>query len=254
MTARAETITSRQNPLLVQMVRLQSNRRLRSKQRLFVGDGTKLLAEAVRWVPERLRAVVLREGAMCPELPEHVRLAIVSPQLMAQISAMEAPEGALFLCEMPAETAPRLCPGTLVLDGIQDPGNLGTILRTADAFDVPVLLSEGCADAYNPKTVRAAMGAVFRTPPSRMDHETLIARSREQNIALTAAALTPDAVDIRQTDLKQSAVIIGSEGQGVSETLLAAAEKKVIIPMNPRCESLNAAVAAAVTLWQMTAL
>lgn len=221
---------------------------------MFVGDGTKLLEEAVRWAPKRLRAVVLREGIPCPPLPDHVRIAEISPQLMAQISAMETPEGALFLCEMPEPSEPELVPGTLVLDGIQDPGNLGTILRTADAFDVPVLLSEGCADAYNPKTVRATMGAVFRTPPQQISHETLIAQSRQRQIPLLAAALAADAVDIRQADLKQSAVIIGSEGQGVSAGLLEAADQKVIIPMQPRCESLNAAVAATVALWQMTGL
>lgn len=251
---RGERITSRQNPLLVQLVRLQSSKRYRSKQGLFVGDGTKLLEEAVRWAPERLRAVVLREGTPCAQLPDHVRVAEISPQLMAQVSAMEAPEGALFLCEIPPLAVPELVPGTLVLDGIQDPGNLGTILRTADAFDVPVLLSEGCADAYNPKTVRATMGAVFRNPPRQISREQLILQSQKRQIPLIAAALAEDAVDIRQENLKQGAVIIGSEGQGVSMELLAAADKKVVIPMHPRCESLNAAVAAAVALWQMTGL
>ena len=254
MTARGETITSRQNPLLVQMVRLQGSRKLRRTQGLFVGDGTKLLAEAVRWAPERLRAVVLREGTSCPELPEHVRLVTVSPQLMAQVSAMETPEGALFLCEMPPEREAELTPGTLVLDGIQDPGNLGTILRTADALDVPVLLTGGCADAYNPKTVRATMGAIFRTPPGTMNHETLLRESRKQEIPVIVTALAPDAVDIRRADLRLGAVIVGSEGQGVSKALLEAADQRVIIPMHPRCESLNAAVAAAVALWQMTEL
>lgn len=254
MTGRGEIITSRRNPLLVQMVRLQSSRRLRSKQRLFVGDGTKLLDEAVRWMPEKIKAVVLREGTACPELPEHVRLCVISPGLMAQVSGMETPEGALFLCEMPPEQEPELTPGTLILDGIQDPGNLGTILRTADALDVKVLISDGCADPYNPKTVRATMGAIFRRIPQRMDRETLIDQSRGKNIPLMATALTADAVDIRQENLKTAAVMIGSEGQGVCRELLEAAEKKIIIPMQPRCESLNAAVAATVALWQMTKL
>ena len=254
MTAQAETITSRQNPLLVQMVRLQGSRKLRREQRLFVGDGTKLLREAAAWAPDLLRAVVLRAGTCCPELPEHVRVVEVSPQLMEKISSMEAPEGALFLCGMPPAAVPELMPGTLVLDGIQDPGNLGTILRTADAFDVPVILSNGCADAYNPKTVRATMGAIFRTPPRSMDHETLLTQSGEKRIPLFVTALATGAEDIRRVDLKGAAVVIGSEGQGVSEPLLEAANRKLIIPMAPRCESLNAAVAATVALWQMTKL
>lgn len=249
-----ETITSRQNSLLVQAVRLQSSRKYRQQQQLFAGDGTKLLEEAIRWAPDRLRAVILRQGTVCPELPDHVRLVEVSAQLMAQISAMDAPEGALFLCAMPPEEMPEVQPGTLVLDGIQDPGNVGTILRTADAFQVPVLLTDGCADPYNPKTVRATMGAVFRTPPRRLSRTALVEQCRSRHIPLLATALSDTARDIREEDLRTAVVVIGSEGQGVSAELLAVAQGQLIIPMNPRCESLNAAVAATVALWQMTGL
>ena len=249
-----EYITSRQNPLMVQTVKLLTSRRQRQNQGLFAGDGTKLLEEAVKWAPERLKTVILREGVACPALPEWVRRVTVSAQLMAQISSMEAPEGALFLMTLPPEQQRPVMPGTLVLDGIQDPGNVGTILRTADALDVPVLLTEGCADPYNPKTVRATMGAIFRTPPGRISREGLIVQCREKRIPLLATALTAQAQDIRRAELRQSAVLIGSEGQGVSRLLLEASDGQVIIPMHPRCESLNAAVAAAVVLWQMTAL
>ncbi len=249
-----ETLTSRQNPLLSQLVKLQNSRRLRQKEGLFVGDGTKLLDEAIKWYPQGLRAVVLREGVACPELPEGVRLVQVSTGLMDQISAMETPEGALFLCALPPEQEAALQPGTLVLDGIQDPGNVGTILRTADAFRVPVVLTEGCADPYNPKTVRATMGAIFRTSPGRMSRENLISQCRQKHIPLLATALSDSARDIRQADLKNAAVVIGSEGRGVSTQLLKASQGQVVIPMNPRCESLNAAVAASIALWQMTGL
>lgn len=249
-----EILTSRQNPLLSQLVKLQNSRRLRQKERLFVGDGTKLLAEAVQWYPQGLQAVVLREGVQCPQLPGHVRLVQVSAGLMEQISAMEAPEGALFLCALPPERAAEIVPGTLVLDGIQDPGNVGTILRTADALRVPVVLTEGCADPYNPKTVRATMGAIFRTPPSRVSRADLTAQCRERSIPLLVTALSEAAVDIRQQNLRKAVVVIGSEGRGVCAELLRASQGQLIIPMDPRCESLNAAVAAAICLWQMTGL
>lgn len=249
-----EYITSRQNALMVQTVKLLSSRKQRKAQGLFVGDGTKLLEEAVKWAPERLKTVILREGIPCPALPEQVRRVTVPAQLMEQISAMEAPEGALFLMELPAEQEGTVQPGTLVLDGIQDPGNVGTILRTADAMDVNVLLTEGCADLYNPKTVRATMGAIFRTPPGKISREALARQCRKAEIPLLATALSDTARDIRQAELRKSVVIIGSEGQGVSRTLLEASNGQIIIPMHPRCESLNAAVAAAVVLWQMTAL
>jgi TrmH family RNA methyltransferase len=254
MSRTPERITSRQNSLLVQAVRLQSSKRFRQQQGLFVGDGTKLLGEAVTWMPECLRAVILREGVPVPELPDHVRLVEVSPQLMAQISAMETPEGALFLCALPPEAAAVVTPGTLVLDGIQDPGNMGTILRTADALGVPVLLSEGCVDPYSPKTVRATMGAIFRTPPQRIGRQALVDQCRQRQIPLLATALSQSARDLRQVDLRGAAVVIGSEGQGVSQMLLDASDGQIIIPMTARCESLNAAVAAAIALWQMTEL
>lgn len=249
-----ELITSRQNALLVKTVKLQQNRKYRRQEGLFVGDGTKLLLEAVKWAPERLRAVILREDVKCPELPGSVRAVQVSRQLMEQISMMEAPEGALFICAMPEEEAGVIHPGTLVLDGIQDPGNVGTILRTADALDVPVLLTDGCCDPYNPKTVRATMGAIFRNPPRQISREALVEACREKDIPLLATALSDGAKDLRSADLKNSAVIIGSEGQGVSKFLLEHSDGQIIIPMHPRCESLNAASAASIVLWEMTTL
>lgn len=249
-----ETVTSRQNALMTQLVRLQTSKKQRREQRLFVGDGTKLLEEAIRWTPNRLRAVVLREGMAWPELPDSVRRVQISRELMAQVSQMEAPEGAIFLAALPEQGEGEICPGTLILDGIQDPGNVGTILRTADALDVPVLLTEGCCDPYNPKTVRATMGAIFRTPPAFLSREAVIGQCREKQIPLLATALSQSAKDLRRETLPEAAVIIGSEGQGVSSQLLEASNRQIIIPMHPRCESLNASVAAAIVLWQMTGL
>lgn len=249
-----ETITSRQNSLLTKVVRLQNSKKYRKEQGLYVGDGVKLLEEALKWAPEGLRAVILQEGVACPPLPGHVRAVQVSRQLMAQVSQMEAPEGALFLSEIPAAAEGTVCAGALVLDGLQDPGNVGTILRTADALNVPVCLLEGCCDPYGPKTVRATMGAIFRTPPSILTKEQLFTQCREKEIPLLATALSQEARDLRAVDLKKAAVVIGSEGQGVSEEMLKVADGHIIIPMAARCESLNAAAASAIVLWQMTEL
>lgn len=250
-----ERITSRQNSLMTKAVKLQTSKKFRRDQGLFAGDGTKLLEEALRWAPEQLDTVILREDVKCPELPGHVRGVQVPRQLMEQVSQMEAPEGALFLCRMPEDLEQgQVVPGCLILDGIQDPGNVGTILRTADALDVPVLLTEGCCDPYNPKTVRATMGAIFRSPPKAIRRQELLDQCREKRIPLLATALSPHARDLRQADLKAAAVVIGSEGSGVSETLLSGSDGQIIIPMHPRCESLNAASAASIVLWQMTGL
>ena len=248
-----ERITSRKNPLLQQLRRLLQSRSEREAAGEYIADGTKLLAEAVRWIPERLRTVVVTESVDPGELPPHVRLVEVPDDVMAQLSPSKTPQGALFTCALPSMEAPSIQPGTLILDGIQDPGNLGTILRTADAWDRPVVLTPGCCDAFSHKTVRASMGAVFRTPPGFMSQEEVYGALRAAGIPLYVTALTPDALDVRQVALSKGAVVIGSEGKGVGEYFRTHADQTLIIPMTARCESLNAAVAAAVVLWQMLA-
>ena len=246
-----ERITSRQNPLLRHVTKLLSSRAYRYEQRQFAGDGTKLLAEAAMWCADDLSSVLFTPGTALPALPSSVRLVEIPETLMEKISPMESPQGALFTCRMPEQTPPVLTPGCLILDGLQDPGNLGTIIRTADAFGVPLFLTGGCADPYNPKVVRAAMGALFRTPPRIAEHGQLIAACRERGIPLVCTALREDARDLRGMDLAGAAVVIGNEGRGVSEAMLSGADQCAIIPMTAHCESLNAAVAAAVCMWEV---
>ena len=247
----AERITSPQNPYLQHVKKLRAVRKYRYANRAFLADGSKLVEEAIRWglTPE---AILTREGVPFP-VPEGVRHIIISDRLMKDVSRMASPQGVMAVCPMPEQRAPELVPGCLILDGIQDPGNLGTILRTADAFDLPVVLSEGCADPYGEKTVRATMGAVFRTQPCQADRRTILDSLRARQIPLCVTALSPRAQDIRALDLKRYAVVIGSEGQGVCADFLQAADQEAIIPMSPRCESLNAAAAATIVLWQLFA-
>ena len=244
-----QRITSRKNPLLQQVKKLLSSRKAREEAGLFAADGVKLLGEAVRWYPG-LDTVILSEGVHA-DVPESVRLFRVPEDVMASISPMESPQGALFLCRLPEKKAYEPRSGCLLLDGIQDPGNLGTILRTADALDIPVTLLEGCADPYSPKTVRASMGAVFRTQPVKADWAEVKAACAEAQIPVAVTALSRRAKDLRNADLRGMAVVIGSEAQGVRREILESADGELIIPMNPRCESLNAAVAAAIVMWQM---
>lgn len=242
-------ITSRKNPLLQQVKKLVSSRKEREAAGLFVADGTKLLEEAVRFCPG-LDTVILSDGVQA-QLPEHVRLVRVPEDVMMSISPMESPQGAVFLCRLPEKQALMPKAPMLLLDGIQDPGNLGTMLRTADALCVPVVLLEGCADPYSHKVVRASMGAVFRTPVVQSTWAEVAEAMRHADIPIAVTALSDRAKDIRQADLRGMAVVIGSEGRGVRPEILAAADHELIIPMNEHCESLNAAVAAAIVMWQM---
>lgn len=244
-----ERITSRKNPFLQQVKKLLSSRRAREEAGLFVADGTKLLQEAVKWYPG-LKAVILSDGVEA-QVPEGVRLVRVPGDVMESISPMASPQGALFLCALPEKVPFAPKPGMILLDGIQDPGNLGTILRTADALDIPVALLEGCADPYSHKVVRASMGAVFRSPVLETTWQEASAACAQAGIPVAVTALTDRAEDIRTARLGTMAVVIGSEGQGVRREILENADAELIIPMNPRCESLNAAVAAAIVMWQI---
>ena len=244
-----ERISSRKNPLLQQVRKLLSSRKEREQAGLFVSDGTKLLEEAVKF-ESGLHTVILSDGVDVA-VPDGVRVVRVPEDVMASISPMEAPQGALFLCRLPEKTAFAAQRGMLLLDGIQDPGNIGTILRTADALEVPVVLLEGCADPYSHKVVRSSMGAVFRTKVVQSTWAEVQAACKAAGIPVAVTALSDRAKDIRSADLSQMAVVIGSEGRGVRQEILGSADAELIIPMHPRCESLNAAIAATICMWQM---
>lgn len=245
-----ERITARKNPLIQKTRKLLTSAAYRRETGLFVGDGTKLLREAVRYWPA-VDTVFLSDGVQTEPLAEGVRLVRVPEALMAYLSPMESPQGAVFLCRLGERTAFVPQPGMLLLDGIQDPGNLGTILRTADALDVPVALLEGCADPYGWKVVRSSMGAVFRAPVMQTTWEEARAKCRQSGIEIAVTALSDRAEDIRQARLEGMATVIGSEGQGVRAEILEQADRELIISMNPHCESLNAAIASAIVMWQM---
>ena len=249
----AETITSRQNPLMTHLRKLASSRSYRKKSGEYLCDGTKLLAEALKWGAE-VKTAVFSEGVDIPPLPDGVRAVRVSEELMRSVSPMETPQGALFTVALPEVQLPETLSGKhyLVLDGVQDPGNVGTILRTADAFDCDgVFLVNACADLYTPKTARATMGAIFRREAYTVTAEELFALLRKSGVPLYGTALRDDTVPLAEANLARAAVAIGSEGRGLSQQVLDECAKTLKIPMNPRCESLNAAIAATVVLWEM---
>ena len=248
-----EIITSRTNPLLSRVRKLNSRRAFRRAEGASAAEGPKLLGEALRWGGE-LEAVICAAGVPLPELPAQVRVAEVGDALLASIADTQSPQGIVFICKGKSLTVPDRLAGRryLLLDGVQDPGNVGTIWRTADAFGADgLILCGGCADPWSPKTVRATMGAVFRLPVYECSLEEAAGRLAQAGVPLYAAALREDTVDVRAVPLDRAAVVIGSEGRGVSQEALERCWKTVKIPMRDRCESLNAAVAASVALWEM---
>mgnify|MGYP000040374591 CR=1 FL=1 len=247
-----ETITSRQNPLCTHLRKLSSSAAYRRQCGEFLCDSPKLLQEALLWGSE-LHTMVVTAGTEAPPLPKGVRLVEVPADVMKSVSPMETPQGTLFTCAIHTEPLPETLAGRryVVLDTLQDPGNVGTILRTADAFHADgMFLVNSCADLYNPKTLRATMGAVFRCPVWTVGVEELSALLKRSGIPLYGAALREDTLDARAADYSRCAIAIGSEGRGLTEDVLALCDRTIKIPMSEHCESLNAAAAATVLLWE----
>ena len=245
-----EYITSRNNQLIKHIRKLAADRQYRRSSGLFFVEGPKLLAEALR-AGAAVEAVVTAPGTGLPGL-EGLRQVQVPADLLDSLCDTRSPQGVLFLARMPELAPPERLTGDrwLILDGLQDPGNVGTILRAADAFGWTVFLLPGCAGVDNPKTVRAAMGVHFRKAIYQASLEEAVRLVRAAELPLYAAALAEETADLRTVDLTRCAVVIGSEGRGVSPAALALCDRTVKIPMSKTCESLNAAVAAAVVLWE----
>lgn len=245
-----EHITSRHNPLMGHIRKLVGSAAYRWETGEFLCDSPKLLQEALLWQAEITAVVTI---SPLPRLPEHIRQVQVPEDVMASVSPVKTPQGVLFTCRLPQAPLPQTLTGRryVLLDGVQDPGNVGTILRTLDAFDADgLLLTGGCADPYGWKAVRSSMGAVFRRPIYSGSPEELAALLHRSDLSLYGAALREDTVDARQADYTRCTLAIGSEGRGLSREVLDLCGQTIRIPMSDRCESLNAAIAAAVLLWE----
>lgn len=249
-----EHITSRSNALITRIRKLVAERKHRRREGVMVCEGPKMLGEALRW-GAALDTVVWEAGkARAQDIPDGVRQVEVPGDLLAALAPTQTPQGVLFLCQLPERALPEKLEGRryLVLDGVQDPGNVGTILRTADAFECDgVFLVNACADLFNPKTARATMGAIFRREAYSVTPEELFALLSKSGVPLYGTALREDTVPLSDANLSKAAVAIGSEGRGLSQQMLDECAKTLKIPMSPRCESLNAAIAATVVLWEM---
>ena len=245
-----ERLTSRKSAVIRAFRDLARSSAAREEKGLFLCDGQKLLQEALR-SGASVETVLWKENRAA-DLPPFPQEALLPADLFDYVSPMSNSPGPLFSVRMPSAPDLYKVRRVLALEELQDPGNVGTVLRTADAFGVDlVVLLEGCADLYAPKTVRASMGAVFRQAAVRMDAEAFISFCREKNLPLWGAALTDTAQDLRSVPLDPAAVLIGSEGHGLSRELLRACDGEIIIPMSGEAESLNAAVAAAIVMWEM---
>lgn len=243
-----EKITSRKNSTLIHAKKLGKDRNYRLENGEFLCDGKKLLREAVT----SGAGVISVFTSMQPDimLSESVKAYQVSTDILSSVSPLKNPQDVLFICKIPEQTGIDIKRGThLLLDNVQDPGNVGTVLRSADAFGIDsVILTPGCADPYNPKAIRASMGAVFRQKVIFKD----IGELHASGARFIGTASSSEYTDIRNADFKDCVIVLGNEGQGISGELLALCKEMITIPVSAGCESLNIAAAASIIMWEIS--
>ncbi|MBR1565455.1 MAG: RNA methyltransferase [Oscillospiraceae bacterium] len=245
-----EHITSRKNPAIQRLRALAADGAFRRAEGEYLCDGFKLLHEAFV-NGAAFRCVVWKEKPKNTPIPASVPQYIVPAELFDYVSPMKNSPGPLFTLAIPEAPEPVFT-RAILLENVQDPGNVGTVIRTAAAMGVDtVILCGACADVYSPKTARATMGAIFREKIIRCSAEDVRVIVDRNGCKFYGAALSDRAADIRTLELQNAAVAIGSEGQGLSRELLDQCDGELIIPMSPGSESLNAAVAASIVLWEM---
>ena len=244
-----EKITSRRNPVCIHIKKLGANRAYREEQNEFLCDGIKLLEEAVK--SGAAVTSVLTSSHLPFPLPVDTRVYFTDRSVIDSLSPLKNAQSTLFTVKMPPSGGFDCENGvSILLDGIQDPGNVGAIIRTANAFGIKsVILTGECADRYNPKTVRASMGAIFRQNIIVMSiHE--LNELRFSGVRFIGTTPGESKTVFSEINLKNALIAIGSEGQGLSGEVMALCEQRISIPISTACESLNAAVAAAIIMWE----
>ncbi|MCR4752277.1 MAG: RNA methyltransferase [Eubacterium sp.] len=249
-------ITSAENPRIRQVIRLNTKNKERREKKVFVAEGRKLFLET----PPALREQVYvsesfekTEG----ELLSGCCYETVEDRLFLKMCDTQTPQGILTIARMPQYRREEMlsddsAPLLLLLEDIQDPGNLGTILRTAEAAGVTgVFLSPRCADLFQPKVIRSTMGSVFRVPFCVEKDLTETADwLHQRKVRLYASSLAASVPYYDHGYTEAAGFMVGNEGNGLSEELMQKADERIHIPMYGKVESLNAAVAASILLFE----
>ncbi len=248
----SSVVTSRSNARVKQLrAAFQSNARLSSG--LIAIEGDHLIEEAIR-SGQALKTVFLSERREPPAyLPASIETLTLAPDIFASVTETRTPQGIAALLVPPTGTLQQMLIATpliLIAVGLQDPGNLGTLIRSAEAFGATgVLTTPGTVSPWNQKTIRASAGSVFRLPIATAGPAEI--EVLEQQSIQLLAALKDDAAPIAQSNLTlPTALLIGNEGAGLSEDWLRLASARVTIPCPGRVESLNAAVAGSILLYE----
>ena len=243
-------LASADNKRVRELKKLASSRAFRRERGLLFCEGDTLYRDALDY-GARIETVSLREGMSLP-LPDGAGSFELTDRVFRLLSEVETPQNVIFTARLP-EADPALArKPALLLDAVSDPGNLGTVLRTAVAFGIPVIVGEGSADPTSPKVVRSAMGALFRAALYQGDLRKVVPAMKEAGVPVYAATLSEKSVPLPEVSLSGASVVVGNEAHGVSEEVRALSTGEIVIPMPGNAESLNAAVAASILMWEMS--
>lgn len=250
-------ITSTSNARVKELLQLQKKAKLRNQEKVFIVEGIRMFQELPR---ERIKNIYFSES-FYHRRREELNLdayphELLSDTVFAYVSDTKTPQGVLCVVKQPqyvlADILEAEHPHIFVLDNLQDPGNLGTLLRTAEGAGVTgIIMSSDCVDIFNPKVIRSTMGSIYRMPFLYVDHlEETIEEIKRKGIHTFAAHLQ-GTQDYDEADYRNAcAFFIGNEGNGLREEIANMAEEWIRIPMQGKVESLNAAIAASVLMFE----
>lgn len=249
-----KTITSRDNKIIKLLISLQK-RSARQKHSLFVAEGKRLCEEALKWYKDGISFFAVSESFFkkSPDFCGDFETIIIPDALFCTVCKTETPQGVLSVLKIPSTDKPLKSNKALILDGVSEPGNMGTILRTAEAMGFyDIFITKGSADIFSPKVVRSTMGAVFRLSFHFEDSLGFISDLKNKNYKIISAALR-NSVPLNKVSAPQKcAVVIGNEAVGISSEVLKASDIIAKIEMSGNAESLNAAIAAGIIMYSLS--
>lgn len=256
------TVSSKDNPQVKKWRQLSADGHFRRKNGRFACEGARLCSDAllsgvtVETVLYTARAKETYAAQLAPLSAAAESAAEITPALARYMADTASPQGIFCICKMPDRTQTALSPSGryLALEDVQDPANLGTVIRTAEALGLDgMLLSNGCCDVYNPKVLRGSMGGVFRLPLLTVaNFAEVIPTWQENGFHCFACVPAETAVSVCDAPLGDGSIcLIGNEGNGLKAETVAACRTAVTVPMAGRAESLNAAMAAGIVMWEL---
>jgi len=248
-------IESTQNAFVKHWKKLLTLRKEREKTGEFIVEGFHLVEEALK-NKEQVIQVIVQEGVEIPNTwsLDNVMMVEVTAAIAREIAETEKTQGIFAHCKQIKISDKDISNWNqlLLLDAVQDPGNIGTIIRTCDAAGIDgVVLGKGCVDVFNPKTIRSSQGSIFHIPVVRGDLVELVNKLQERNIPVYGTALK-NAIDYREVErTERFALIVGNEGSGIRGEILEKTNQNLLIPIYGKAESLNVAVATGILLYRL---